>query len=88
LGKSLRSGRQSVSYQSECWPSDEQAGASADRNGGWQETVKGISVRYAGHFDDDLFEEIRKLNPDLKDPDHLEDGQLIRIPLQAATAIH
>jgi hypothetical protein len=55
---------------------------------GRQETVKDLSVRYVGHFDEDLFEEIRKLNPDLKDPDHLEDGQLIRIPLQAATPIH
>jgi hypothetical protein len=55
---------------------------------GRQETVKDLSVRYAGHFDEDLFEEIRKLNSDLKDPDHLEDGQLIRIPLQGATSIH
>lgn len=55
---------------------------------GRQETVKDISIRYVGHFDDDLFEEIRKLNPDLKDPDHLEDGQLIRIPLRATTPIH
>jgi hypothetical protein len=55
---------------------------------GQQETVKGLSVRYAGHFDEDLFEEIRKLNPDLKDPDHLEDGQLIRMPLRAATSVH
>jgi hypothetical protein len=54
---------------------------------GQQETVKDISIRYVGHFDDDLFEEIRKLNPDLKDPDHLEDGQLIRIPLRGATPI-
>jgi hypothetical protein len=55
---------------------------------GRQETVKDLSVRYAGRFDEDLFEEIRTFNPDLKDPDHLEDGQLIRIPLQAATPIH
>jgi hypothetical protein len=54
---------------------------------GQQETVKDISIRYVGHFDDDLFEEIRKLNPDLKDPDHLEDGQLIRIPLRGATPV-
>jgi hypothetical protein len=50
---------------------------------GQQETVKDISLRYVGRFDNDLFEEIRKLNADLKDPDHLEDGQLIRIPLRA-----
>ena len=55
---------------------------------GQQETVKDISISYVGHFDDDLFEEIRKLNPDLKDPDHLEDGQLIRIPLRGATPVN
>jgi hypothetical protein len=55
---------------------------------GQQETVKDIGIRYDGYFDDDLFEEIRKLNPDLKDPDHLEDGQLIRIPLPAATPVN
>jgi hypothetical protein len=55
---------------------------------GQQETVKDISIRYVGHFDDDLFEEIRKLNPDLKEPDHLEDGQLIRIPLRGATPVN
>jgi len=50
---------------------------------GREETVRDISLRFVGHFDDDLFEEICKLNPDLKDPNHLEDGQLIRIPLRA-----
>jgi hypothetical protein len=55
---------------------------------GRQETVKDLGVRYTGHFDQDLFEEIRKLNPDLKDSDHLEDGQLIRIPLRANAPIN
>jgi hypothetical protein len=45
-------------------------------------------MSYVGHFDEDLFEEIRQLNPDLKDPDHLEDGQLIRIPLRAAISLN
>jgi hypothetical protein len=54
---------------------------------GRQETVKDISIRYVGPFDNDLFEEIRRLNPDLKDPDHLEDGQPIRISLRAGTPI-
>lgn len=53
-----------------------------------KETVKDISIRYIGHFDDDLFEEVRKLDPDLKDPDCLEDGQLIRIPLRVATPVN
>lgn len=55
---------------------------------GQQETVRDIGIRYDGYFDNDLFEEIRRLNPGLKDPDHLEDGQLIRIPLRANTSIN
>jgi hypothetical protein len=54
---------------------------------GRDETVKDISVRYVGHFDDQLLQEIRNLNPSLNDPDHLGDGQLIRIPLRANTSI-
>ncbi len=49
---------------------------------GREETVKEISLRFVGRFDDHLLQEISRLNPDLKDPDHLEDGQLIRIPLR------
>lgn len=41
-----------------------------------EEAIKGILLRCVGHFDDDLFEVIGRLNPDLKDLDHLEDGQL------------
>jgi general secretion pathway protein A len=48
---------------------------------GPQQTVKDLSLRYTGHFDSELAIKIRALNPDLKDPDHLEAGQLIRIPL-------
>ena len=48
---------------------------------GAQQTLKDLSLRYAGHFDGDLSQKILSLNPDLKDPDHLEEGQLIRIPL-------
>ena len=55
---------------------------------GQQETIKDITIRYVGRFDNYLFEEIHKLNPELKDPDHLEDGQMIRIPLRAATAVN
>ena len=46
-----------------------------------QQTLKDLSLRYLGHFDSELSEKIRSLNPGLKDPDHLEAGQLIRIPL-------
>jgi hypothetical protein len=50
---------------------------------GREDTIRDISFRYAGHFDQDLLEEIYHLNPNLKAPnDHLEDGQLIRIPLR------
>jgi general secretion pathway protein A len=48
---------------------------------GPQQTLKDLTLRYVGHFDDDLSQKIRSLNPDLKDPDHLETGELIRIPL-------
>jgi AAA domain/LysM domain len=48
---------------------------------GPQQTLRDLSLRYVGHFDSDLSKEIRSLNPNLKDPDHLEAGQLIRIPL-------
>jgi type II secretory pathway predicted ATPase ExeA len=48
---------------------------------GPQQTLEDLSLRYVGHFDSELSEKIRSLNPDLKDPDHLEAGQLIRIPL-------
>jgi type II secretory pathway predicted ATPase ExeA len=48
---------------------------------GPQQTLKDLCLRYAGHFDSDLSKQILSLNPDLKDPDHLVDGQLIRIPL-------
>jgi hypothetical protein len=48
---------------------------------GPQQTLKELTLRYLGRFDSDLSKKIRSLNPDLKDPDHLEAGQLIRIPL-------
>ena len=48
---------------------------------GPQQTLGDLSRRYLGYSDTELSEKIRGLNPDLKDPDHLEAGQLIRIPL-------
>jgi type II secretory pathway predicted ATPase ExeA len=47
-----------------------------------QQTLEEISVLYLGHFDRHLFEEICSLNPELKDPDHIQGGQLIRLPLR------
>ena len=48
---------------------------------GPQQSLKDLSIRYAGHFDSELASQILSLNPGLKDPDHLEAGQLVRIPL-------
>ena len=48
---------------------------------GPQDSIKDLSVRYVGHFDADLSDKIKSLNPDLKDPDRLDEGQLIRLPL-------
>jgi hypothetical protein len=47
-----------------------------------QQTLEEISVLYLGHFDRHLYEEICSLNPELKDPDHIQGGQLIRLPLR------
>ena len=48
---------------------------------GANQSIQDISMRYVGHFDSTLAGHIRVLNPDIKDPEHLQDGQLIRIPL-------
>jgi hypothetical protein len=45
------------------------------------QSIRDVSLRYIGHFDTKLSKQILLLNPDLKNPDHLQDGQLIRIPL-------
>jgi general secretion pathway protein A len=47
-----------------------------------QQTLEEISILYLGHFDRQLYEEICALNPELKDPDHIQGGQLIRLPLR------
>jgi hypothetical protein len=52
---------------------------------GSHQTLKDLSLLYAGHFDPDQFKEICNLNPELKDPDHLQAGQLIRMPLPPGT---
>ena len=62
-------------------PEDTAAGQVLTVIAGPQQTIKDLSLRYAGHYDDNLFQEISRLNPDLRDLNHLEAGQLIRIPL-------
>jgi general secretion pathway protein A len=47
------------------------------------QSIRDLSLRYMGHFDSKLSKQILLLNPDLKNSDHLQDGQLIRIPLPA-----
>jgi AAA domain len=49
------------------------------------QTLKDLSLLYVGRFDSDLFKQICSLNPELKDPNHIEAGQLIRVPLPPGT---
>jgi type II secretory pathway predicted ATPase ExeA len=62
-------------------PQDTESGQVITVVAGPQQSLKDLTLRYVGHFDDDLSKKIASLNPDLKDPDHLEPGELIRIPL-------
>ncbi len=52
---------------------------------GREETLREISLRYLGKFDRALFDQICALNPELKDPSHIEAGRLIRLPLPPGT---
>ena len=45
------------------------------------QTIEDIALSYAGRFDAGLLEQIRALNPGMKDSNHLSAGQLIRLPL-------
>jgi general secretion pathway protein A len=45
------------------------------------QTIEDISRSYGGRFDAQLLQQIRALNPGMKDPNHLSAGQLIRLPL-------
>ena len=49
------------------------------------QSLKELSLLYVGRFDSDLFEQICSLNPELKDPNHIEAGELIRVPLPPGT---
>jgi hypothetical protein len=40
-----------------------------------------LSVLYVGHFDAEVFKEIRALNAGLNDPNHIAPGQFLRLPL-------
>ena len=73
----------SASYSAE--PQDDKAGQVLSVVVRPGQSLEDISLLYAGRFDADLEEEIRRLNPELIDLDHLEVGQLVRIPLPPQT---
>ena len=45
------------------------------------QTVETLSAQYVGHFDYQVLQEIRALNPGLADPGHLEPGKTLKLPL-------
>lgn len=47
------------------------------------DTLRELCLSLVGHYDEAVEEEIRKLNPTLKDLTHLNPGQEIRLPLNA-----
>jgi type II secretory pathway predicted ATPase ExeA len=82
LAPSLSSGNsQNASPAYDAMPQDTGDGQVLTVAAGPQQSLRELSLRYVGRFDSELSNQIRKLNPDLKDPDHLVAGQLIRIPL-------
>ena len=50
------------------------------------DTLRQIIVRTIGKYNSGSIEQIRKLNPDIIDVDHLEVGQMIRLPQISASA--
>jgi general secretion pathway protein A len=49
-------------------------------------TLLGICVESFGTCNPQLLQEIHRLNPRLSNPDHIESGQMIRLPASGATA--
>jgi type II secretory pathway predicted ATPase ExeA len=45
------------------------------------QTIEDLSLSYVGRFDAELLKQTLALNPEIKDPNHLSAGQLIRVPL-------
>jgi len=45
------------------------------------DTLRDLCVSMLGRYDSIVLSEIRRLNPDLKDPDHLDVGHEIRLPM-------
>ena len=46
-----------------------------------RDTLRDLCVLILGRYDEVVLSQIQKLNPELKDPDHLDVGQKIRLPL-------
>jgi len=47
------------------------------------QTLAGISTRHLGQYNAAVLAKLRELNPSLRDPDHIEAGQQIRLPVAA-----
>jgi phage tail protein X len=45
------------------------------------DTLRDLCVSIVGRYNSTVLSEIRELNPDLKNPDHLDAGQEIRLPM-------
>lgn len=45
------------------------------------DTLRNLCMATFGRFDHEILAEIQKLNPELKDPNHLDVGEAIRLPL-------
>jgi type II secretory pathway predicted ATPase ExeA len=48
-----------------------------------KDTLRDLCVSMLGRYDSDVLSEIRELNPNLRNPDHLDVGQEIRLPVSA-----
>jgi general secretion pathway protein A len=46
-----------------------------------KDTLRDLCVSTLGHYDKAVLSQIQKLNPELRNPDHLDAGQKIRLPL-------
>ena len=48
------------------------------------QTLLGICIKKFGNCTSQLLQQIHELNPSLNNPDHIESGQSIRVPVLAA----
>jgi hypothetical protein len=47
-----------------------------------KDTLRDLCVSTLGHYDKAVLSQIQQLNPELRNPDHLDVGQKIRLPLK------